>query len=740
MKCAVEGGLVAALRIGLLASTALVLAPSSLRSALAACDVTFSPNTVSCNADTVTTESSNNNAATASSTDRNQTFDSGGNVVGSIAPGVTVGGNGLMLQTSEAGSTVTFTHNGTVNRAAAPFGANAGISLLSWDGSIVYNSAVGAGITSMGSFGLFMRTYDPASTGDVTAHVNGDVSVSAATRTGVALVTEGNGRIVLDGVGNISGDNGISVSTFNATVAAADGDITVGGSGNVSFANGTGINIVHGANAGTVTLNRTGSISGTGTGVGISVSDNGTGGVVASGIGAISNVTNAILISSNSGITVTPGAAITAAGSGIILMARENSTATVNSAQDINAGFGSGISINAEQGSQVVNVTAGTISGGLGVSQYSAVGGLMTFNMSGGTILGSRATSDAAAVSANQNLTGDIVINQTGGTIGLAGTPTAAAGILGKTHGAGTIDITADRIVAASNGIDARVDGVGTVGVVAFGAVDSANASALRTSAETGATTITIRNRMTGGSASAGVVRATSTTGTISITNAVAGFIGSNLASPETQIAIFTSGGPTDFINYAMFTGRMILGNATNTVNNTTIWNTNGVNDFGSGTTTFTNGGTLNIGAAARFTGGTLIVNNTGLGNIIGPLTIDTGTWSNNALITGDVTLNGGVLGGTGTIVGTTTVNSGGVFAPGNSIGTTNVTGNVDFAGGTYRVEFSAVAADKTVATGTATLTGGTVQMVQIGSGFTIGQSYNISLPMAVSAPRHSPD
>lgn len=134
MKCAVERGLVAVLRIGLLASTALVLAPSSLRSAMAACDVTLSPNTVSCNADTVTTESSNNNAATASSTDRNQTFDSGGNVVGSIAPGVTVGGNGLMLQTSEAGATVTFTHNGTVNQAAAPFEGERWhlLALLGW--------------------------------------------------------------------------------------------------------------------------------------------------------------------------------------------------------------------------------------------------------------------------------------------------------------------------------------------------------------------------------------------------------------------------------------------------------------------------------------------------------------------------------------------------------------------------------------------------------------------------------
>lgn len=723
-----------ALRVALLASTALALVPASVGPASAACDTTFSPNTVVCSANTATTETVNTNAGTASSVDRSQDFDSGGNVAGSISPGVTVGGYGLGIETTENGASLTFTNNGVVNQATSIAGGSGALQLTTSTGAITYNSANGATIDGVAAASLMLFSRSSAATGAITAHVNGNVGNTGVIGSGygVLMQTYGGVPISLDGTGNISGRTGIGVNTLNATNAADDGDITIGGSGNITYSDGYGIQIMHGPNAGTVTVNRSGTITGAGSGVGgnniaISVSSSGTGGVFVTGTGAISDARFGMLISGTDNVTVAPGASITnVSNGGISIQLTGTATANVTSAFDITVSAGSGISANTN-GANTVNVTAGTVSGGIfGVSQYSNAGGLLTFNMSGGTVLASSTNSSAAAVSANQNTTGDIIINQTGGSIGLAGTPAAATGILAKTHGTGTIDLTADRIVAASNGIDAQVDGVGTARVVTNGAVNSIDASAVRTSAATGSTTIVNRNRLEGGSASAGVVHATSTTGTISITNAVAGFIGSNLASPDTQLAIFTSGGPTQITNNGIITGQMTLGNSANTVNNTTIWNTNGVNDFGSGTTTLTNSGTLNVGAAARFTGGTLVVDNTGFGNIVGPLTIDTGTWSNNALITGDVTLNGGVLGGTGTIVGNTTINTGGVFAPGNSIGTTNVTGNVNFAGGTYQVEFSSGAADKTVATGTATLTGGTVQAVQVGSGFTVGQTYNI--------------
>lgn len=87
--------------------------------------------------------------------------------------------------------------------------------------------------------------------------------------------------------------------------------------------------------------------------------------------------------------------------------------------------------------------------------------------------------------------------------------------------------------------------------------------------------------------------------------------------------------------------------------------------------------------------------------------------------------INSGFVGGTGTLA-PTTVASGGTLAPGNSIGTINVQGNLTFnAGSTYRVEFSPTDADRTNATGTGQLNGGTVQAVALPGSFT-ARSYTI--------------
>lgn len=71
----------------------------------------------------------------------------------------------------------------------------------------------------------------------------------------------------------------------------------------------------------------------------------------------------------------------------------------------------------------------------------------------------------------------------------------------------------------------------------------------------------------------------------------------------------------------------------------------------------------------------------------------------------------GGRLGGAGT-VGSTVVS--GTIAPGNSIGTLNVAGNITFnPGSTYEVDIDAAgASDRIVATGTATINGGSVKVL----------------------------
>lgn len=99
----------------------------------------------------------------------------------------------------------------------------------------------------------------------------------------------------------------------------------------------------------------------------------------------------------------------------------------------------------------------------------------------------------------------------------------------------------------------------------------------------------------------------------------------------------------------------------------------------------------------------------------------------NGSLANSIVSVDGGFLGGTGT-VGGLIANNGGTVAPGNSIGTLNVAGNVIFnAGSAYQVEINAAGqSDKIAATGTATLNGGTVQILPLGSGFLANTQYNI--------------
>src|SRR5215467_6020874 len=123
----------------------------------------------------------------------------------------------------------------------------------------------------------------------------------------------------------------------------------------------------------------------------------------------------------------------------------------------------------------------------------------------------------------------------------------------------------------------------------------------------------------------------------------------------------------------------------------------------GSGTTggglTKIGSGTLTLTGASTYTGPTLV--NGGILNVTGSLV-------------SAVTVNsGGTLTGIGTIGGLD-VASGGTVAPGNSIGTLRVAGDVSFEQGSiYQVKANAAGqSDKLTSTGSATISGGTVQVL----------------------------
>jgi outer membrane autotransporter protein len=132
----------------------------------------------------------------------------------------------------------------------------------------------------------------------------------------------------------------------------------------------------------------------------------------------------------------------------------------------------------------------------------------------------------------------------------------------------------------------------------------------------------------------------------------------------------------------------------------------------GSGGLTKAGTGTLTLTGTNTYTGGTKVLG--------GKLVV-------NGSLAGSVTLSGGSLGGSGSIGGVG-VASGGTVAPGNSIGTLNVAGNVAFASGsTYQVEINAAGqSDKIVATGSAKITGGTVQALAEAGNYAASTTYTI--------------
>jgi outer membrane autotransporter protein len=97
-----------------------------------------------------------------------------------------------------------------------------------------------------------------------------------------------------------------------------------------------------------------------------------------------------------------------------------------------------------------------------------------------------------------------------------------------------------------------------------------------------------------------------------------------------------------------------------------------------------------------------------------------------NGSLASTVTLDSAsTIGGTGSIGGL--VSNGATLAPGNSIGTLTVNGNLSQNGGTYVVELNPQGqADRINATGTATINGGTVQLVAASGSYANSTTYTI--------------
>ncbi len=115
-----------------------------------------------------------------------------------------------------------------------------------------------------------------------------------------------------------------------------------------------------------------------------------------------------------------------------------------------------------------------------------------------------------------------------------------------------------------------------------------------------------------------------------------------------------------------------------------------------------------------------------GINSYTGLTTVQAGVLMVNGSLAGDVFIDTfGTLKGSGTISGTVTNN--GTIAPGQSIGTLTMGNFINNTAGTYEVEVNARGqSDLIHALGTATINGGTVEVVPLGSLFTAPHTYTI--------------
>ena len=443
------------------------------------------------------------------------------------------------------------------------------------------------------------------------------------------------------------------------------------------------------------------------------------------------------------------------------------SVARVPSNQQVDVtGTGQVGTLQVEENGQVVVHAGGTLAAGtllLGTTPTPGNAGSMLINGSvtatrvsvGDTVTGGHILMDGAGASLNVSPSslapGDqfIVGNngdgtlgiRTGATVTLGGTRTLHLGrvgtgtlVIGNIGPSGTLD--ADAVVlgnagssikfnqddAAPYNFSAAISGTGWVEVFRHG-----NSSTVLTGANsyTGGTFIRTNARLTGTTTSLqgainndGVLTFEGASGTF--TGSISG--GGMLIKEDTGTVILSgtntyTGGTT--VNFGTLRGTTasLQGLITNNANLEFLQAGNGT--FAgviSGTGPVVKNGTGNV----TFSG-----TNTYSGNTF----ISGGTLSVNGSLTNSAVqvLNGGTLGGTGS-VRNTTVQSGGTLAPGNSIGTLTVVGNLTFnAGSNYSVEVDAAGSnDRTNATGTLTINGGTVNVLASAGTYSPTTQYTI--------------
>ncbi|WP_431099055.1 autotransporter outer membrane beta-barrel domain-containing protein [Polaromonas aquatica] len=340
--------------------------------------------------------------------------------------------------------------------------------------------------------------------------------------------------------------------------------------------------------------------------------------------------------------------------------------------------------------------------------------------------------------------TGDGVLGiRSGSTVTVGGTRTLHLGrvgtgalIIGDIGPSGTLDASAVVLGNAGSSIkfnqndatpytfSAAISGTGWVEVFSHGGVSSTVLTGVNS--YTGGTFIRTNGRLTGTTTS--LQGAISNEGLLTFDQTANGTFAGSIGGSGTLIK--EGAGTVILSGTNTYTGATIINGGTlrGTTASLQGFITNRANleflQAGNGTFAGVISGTGNVVKS-----GTGNVSFSGTNTYNGPTIVTGGTLSVNGSLTNSTVqvMNGGTLGGTGS-VRNTTIQSGGALAPGNSIGTLTVVGNLTFnAGSNYSVEVdSAGSNDRTNATGTLTINGGTVNVLASAGTYSPSTQYTI--------------
>ncbi|WP_126113660.1 autotransporter domain-containing protein [Bosea sp. Tri-49] len=569
---------------------------------------------------------------------------------------------------------------------------------------------------------------------------------------GAGAVEIGNGATLVTGAtsrtatfaGSFSGNGSLAFTGAGTQIYTGTG--TLGGGFSICACD-TGQFIIRGGSltfgdnidisGGTVVVDQGGTLTTTNPGSGLVVFSNlridGVGSSVTTDIfllqGLASNAS--LIISGGATLTVTLGAAVQAdfGGSASALVTGAGSLWTIPNTFAIGPGSADPTSVTLAEGGEL-RITAGDL-------QIDTLG---TLNLGNGgtagllTITAGAIVNDGAIVADftdTSTLTYDIsgvgtLTKRGSGVLTLTGTNSYTGG---TTLAGGTVSIAADTNLGdvsgalTLNGGVLRVTGTALTQLarnIVFGAAGGGFDIAAA------ANTFTVTQSFSGtgslSKAGSGTLLLTNTHSYSGATTVSGGTLRAGVAGAFSGASAFTvaSGARLDLdgINQSIGSlagggtvtlgaGRLTTGSANSSTSfSGSITGTGGLTKTGTGTFTLT--GTSSYSGATTVNAGKLVVN---------------GSVANSVM-----TVNSGAeLGGTGT-VGGIVANASGTVAPGNSIGTLTVSGNVAFASGsTYQVEVNAAGqSDRIVASGIATLSGGTVAVLAENGNYAASTSYTI--------------